>query len=283
MLAILLAIFMVGSGEGAGLTQFAPAPKAVVPRALIESDLCADPDGKDCWLLFEETGSVWAGDVNGDGVDELLIQPGLGFTGSAGSWYFLYEKRKAAWVSLVSGDGEEGWQIDDPRFDILPTMHNGYHDLRLSAGGCLKWNGAQYELYAPSDYHQLRPELFDDSRLEEAEIFWRIHYDGAKVVQLEPQWFPVQSEWPKPVIELADPQHGLTWLSRPRGGVYGVQEGRAFLLLPRRSYLGAEKLELQGDWLLIYDAGGIDEEPPRPSARYNRRTRQLELLYGGGN
>ena len=278
MFVALLSIAMVVVPEAMNVKQFSPAPKTLVPRALIESELCPDPDGKDCWLIFEETGKVWVGDVNGDGADELLIYPGLGFTGSGGDWYFLYQRQGGNWVSLISTDSEKGWQIQDPRSDILPVVRNAYHDLRLSADGCLKWNGSQYELYEPGDYHQLRAEFFDASNPQEAEIFWRIRYEGQKTIQFEPQWFPLQTAWRKPLIELADPQNGLTWVSRPKGGVYGIQVDRAFLLVPRRSYLGAERLELQGDWLLIYDDSGGDQSPAQPSARYNRLTQQLELL-----
>jgi hypothetical protein len=55
--------------------------------------------------------------------------------------------------------------------------------------------------------------------------------------------------------------------------VWGVQGDRAFLLVPQPSYLGAQKLELSGDWLLVY--GEIAEE--QPEIRYNRRTH--EVIY----
>ena len=58
------------------------------PRAVVLRDFCLDKE-PDCWENVQSQGSVWAGDVNGDGTNELLVFPGRDWVGSAGSWYFL--------------------------------------------------------------------------------------------------------------------------------------------------------------------------------------------------
>jgi len=43
--------------------------------------------------------------------------------------------------------------------------------------------------------------------------------------------------------------------------------------VPQPSYLGAQRLELHGDWLFIY--GELEESRGSPDVRYNRRTHEL--------
>lgn len=259
--------------------QFHEAPKSLVPKALIESQLCPDPDEKACWEIFEQTGAVWTGDVNGDGVNELLVHPGLAYTGSGGRWYFLYQKRQGKWVSLFFEPDDEGWQIRHPRFDILPIDRNGFHDLRLSYDTCFKWNGVQYQLYEADDYGRLSPELFDATDPAEAEILWNIRYNDRKEFTFEPRWFRPDSGWTDNPInaQVDDPEFGLRWVAFLKAGVWGVKGEERFLLLPQPAYLGASKLQLSGEWLLIYGEAESDEEAP-PVARYHRRTSKLEFL-----
>ena len=62
-------------------------------------------------------------------------------------------------------------------------------------------------------------------------------------------------------------------LSFFKGGVWAVKGNRAFLLVPQPSHLGAQRLELRGDWLFIY--GELEEPDDSPDVRYNRRTHEL--------
>lgn len=84
-------------------------------------------------------------------------------------------------------------------------------------------------------------------------------------------------ELPKlPYVSRRDPKLGLTWLSFFKGGVWGVKGNRAFLLLPQPSYLGAQRLELRGDWLDIYREA--EDADYGPDLRYNRRTHELVFV-----
>ncbi|MBI4465863.1 MAG: hypothetical protein HY656_00345 [Acidobacteria bacterium] len=268
MAAVVLLGVLLASGPAAELRHFRPAEKSLVPAALIE-ELCPDPERKACWQFFEETGKAWVGDVSNDGEAELLIFPGRAFVGSGGLSLFLYQRRGEQWISLIE---EEGWLIRGIRVDILPIVRRGYSDLRLGADLCWKWNGAQYVAYEPEDYRQLSPAWFDASDLREAEIFWRLRYGGLKKFNFEPQWFPGV---PKGSVNstLDDAELGWRWVAMFKGGVYGARGEESFLLLPQPDYLGAGRLELEGDWLLIYGPG----DPPDLLARYNRRTRELRI------
>jgi hypothetical protein len=70
-------------------------------------------------------------------------------------------------------DPEDGWFTTHPRSDILPPVHHGYHDLRVAADMCMKWDAKKYVVYDPADYHSLNPSWFDSRDSHEAEIFWR--------------------------------------------------------------------------------------------------------------
>ena len=103
-----------------------------------------------------------AGDVNGDGVRELLLQ-GTELSGTGGSLYFLYQRKGTSSESLsAQRESTDAMAlIPTPRFDILPVARGGYHDIRLSVTGCFKWNGTGYVPYETSDYHALQPSWFD--------------------------------------------------------------------------------------------------------------------------
>ena len=271
METLFLMALLLGAESSGVARHFRPAEKSVVPAILIE-ELCPDPEGKACWQAFKETGDIWVGDVNDDGVEELLLFPGSSYSGTGGQSLFLYQKRQGKWVSLME---EEGWLIRGRRLDILPIVREGYHDLRLGVDFCLQWSGKQYVAYEPSDYRQLSPDFFPAPDVHEAVIFWRIRYDGLRVVRFEPQWISDVPSW-SVNAELDDPLLGLRWVAMFKGGVYGVQDHRSFLLLPQPAYLGAAKLQFDGDWLLIYN----EEESPQVLARYNRRTGELRIEGG---
>jgi hypothetical protein len=192
------------------------------------------------------------------------------------------------------GDRESEWNTLRARFDILPVLRQGYHDLRIEVDHCLKWDGKHYVDYGVDDYAQLPMDWFDSSDSHEAELFWKIRYRGRNVLQFEAMWFSISRkefdkpsqpymgfpirvvEFPKlPYIARADPDYDLRWLSFFKGGLWGVRGDRAFLLVPQPSYLGAPQLELSGDWLLIY--GEVEEPQGPPIIRYNRRTHELRF------
>jgi hypothetical protein len=273
VLATTNASHVVGS-----VRHFQQARKSIVPESLLDSKLlCGGTDDtvKDvsaCETQFRKEGAVWTGDINDDGVDELVIYPGPMWSRTGGDTYFLLQRRGNTWVSLF-GD----WFTHDPEFDILPITRGGYHDLRIATGWCVKWNGKQYQNYDASDYRNLSPMFFDSSGWLNSEILWDIRYKGLKSFQFVAHWvsFPSPKNRSSANAVLNDPQYGLKWIALFKGGVWGVRDKRAFLLLPQPVYTGAQKLEFQGDWLVIYV-----EAPFAPSevARYNRRTNEVKVV-----
>ncbi len=278
-MAALLAMVLFAAPAAPPVKHFHKVSKTLFPRSVLKNDLCDEESDKECFEDFRDNGEVWAGDVNDDGVNELLVFPGVGWEGTAGDVHFLYQKQRDRWIPLYLGEqGDLGWQALEPRFDILPIKHDGYHDLRVAADWCVKWDGEHYVDYDDSDYRKLSPSYFNPSNWHEAEIFWAIHYRGLDEARVRPQWFPIPRDFTPPMgLTVDDPEHGVFWLARFKGGVWGVDEGRAFLLLPRPDYRGSEKMELDGDWLVIH--GEIDDisKPPAVVARYNRRTHELRM------
>jgi hypothetical protein len=161
-------------------------------------------------------------------------------------------------------DGDtDGWFSDRPRFDILPIVRSGYHDLRIAENDCLKWSDGKYVPYEPADYAALVPTWFDDADPHQAEIFWTIAHAKTESSRLEPQWFPISpvffseqperklnrqevqaivKEWhhegalPRFVIAAVDDgAQEIRWVSFQRAGVWGIRGNRAFLLVPRPS------------------------------------------------
>jgi len=271
--------------------HFKQAPTSQFPRQVLERDLCGE-EVQDCWENFLTEGSLWAGDVNGDGADELMVFPGGGWVGAGGEWYFLYEKRGKDWVSLTNGpnddDDEDGWFTLHPRFDILPVVRNGYHDLRVAADLCVKWDGKEYVDYDPADYHSLNPVWFNNRDSHDAETFWAIHYAGHDKVIFTPQWFPISlgdfdrgrlrpgTVLPEHYLglELNDRKEHIRWYAPRKGGVWGIRGNQVFFLAPQVSETAESvgDLKIDGDWLL---GSGIGAS--RPSIRYNRRTHELIL------
>lgn len=273
MITLLLTLLLAGSLPAAsGVKRFRQADLSIVPRELIASnEICSESD-EECWESFRDTAEVWTGDVNGDGVEEILLHPGSYWAGSAGQWFFLFQERDGDWIPL----SEEGWLVRRFWFQILPVHREGYHDLRVAGDWCVKWNGAAYVSYEPEDYHQLSPEFFDATNWWDAEMFWTIRFAGRDRVDFEPRWFPLPADWPPFTVNdrLPDPEGEVTWVALFKAGVWGQKGSQAFLLLPRPAYLGAGSLRIEGDWLLIYEAG---EPLSLLLARYNRRTGELIL------
>src|SRR6478736_233361 len=215
---------------------------------------------------------------------------------------FLVRQKGDEWDEFACLGGPEeraqncvsNWNTLRARFDILPVVRQGFHDLRIEVDHCLKWDGKRYIDYDSEDYARLKPEWFDTGSSNEAELFWKIRYAGRKSIQFEPLWFTVSPqefdrpprpymgfpvrvvEFPKlPYVSRRDLKFNIRWLSFFKGGVWGVRGNQAFLLVPQPSYLGAQRLELRGDWLLIY--GELEESDGHPNIRYNRRTHEIRF------
>src|SRR5262249_34857796 len=217
------------------------------------------PKKKTVSRTLRRDGAVWAGDINDDGLDEYIVDPG-GMPGTLGAPRLLVQQRGNEWVDLLCLNGpeecESSWNTLHMRLDILPSVRNDYHDLRIEVDRCVKWDGQHYIDYDSADYSQLREEWFDTSDSHEAELFWRMQYPDPKRIRFEPRWFTVAAaefnkrvrayigfptrvmDLPKlPYVSLRDRQLGLKWPSFFKGGVWGVKGGRAFLLVPQPSYL----------------------------------------------
>jgi hypothetical protein len=293
-----LAVVLFAASPPSPVKHFRPIEKSDLPKTFLRY-LCDSvhhrSEKKDCIESFEKHGAVWAGDVNDDHVDEYIVDPG-GMPGTLGPPRNLVQLRGREWVELFcrmeDAACDSAWNTLRARFDILPIVRQGYHDLRVEVGHCLKWDGKRYMDYDPADYSSLRSEWFDTSDSHEAELFWMMRYHERTSIRFEPQWFTIPSEefnrpthaymsFPMRVLEfpklpyesLQDPELGLKWLSFFKGGVWGVKGNRAFLLVPQPSYLGAQRLELRGEWLFIY--GEVEEPDDRPDVCYNRRTHEL--------
>lgn len=291
--------------------HFSTVPTGRFPRAVFLRNFCEGEPSEllQCWASFRDHGEVWAADIDESRIESLLVMPGGSWEGSFGNWYFLYRKQGRNWVVekiAKDKDDENGWQTWHPRFDVLPIVRNGHHDLRVVVDACLKWDGAKYVWYEPEDYHHLSSAWFDATNSREAEIFWAIRYAGMNKITFEPQWFPLPKddfrtifEEPQPhfrvipervVAEsLEDQAEHLSWVGMVKGGVWGVRGNRVFLLTPQLSYTfeGVDNLRLEGDWLLAYgaaqDASDVGKSDSvsggrvRPSIRYNRRTHELQI------
>jgi hypothetical protein len=313
MLTSILILWMTlfsSSELSSPVRHFSPVPITRFPRAVFLRDFCEGETSEldQCWASFRDHGGVWAASIDQSHVDALLVSPSGDWRGTLGEWYFLYRRQGKDWTveKISSGkDDEKGWQTSHPRFDVLPTLRNGHHDLRVVVDGCLKWDGAKYMWYEPEDYRRLSPEWFNAADHREAEIFWAIRYAGLNTMTFEPQWFPLPkddfrtSEEPLPrfadipqrvVVEtLEDPQEHIRWVGMQKGGVWGIRGERVFLLAPQISYTveGIDGLRFEGDWLLASgetqdtsDARKsefVPEDRIRPSIRYNRRTHELRI------
>ena len=137
-------------------------------------------------FLYSAAGVAFAGDLNDDGTDELLIVPDDGTCGSSGCEFYLFGDKEGTWVALAGTDG--GIARDQSNgLDILPIVRRGYHDIRI-LDDCVKWNGRRYVPYEPADYRQLSPDWFDHSDFWSAVILWRIECEGLQTIKIVPQW-----------------------------------------------------------------------------------------------
>jgi len=270
MFAVLFLTFLMNLQDVPQTTHFRPFKKSLVPSALFATDPpCPEPDEpSDCRRRFKSVGNAWTGDVNGDGLDELLIVPGTGGTGGSDMW--LYQKIGNRWRPILYAFPYL------ERLDILPIVRSGYHDLHLDSLQCYKWNGHKYVAYASEDYRKLQPEFFDTSNPINASILWLARYAGLKEFQFEPRWFSFVPRQTHLGESLEDRKHNLRWVAEFKGAVWGVRGNRSFLIIPRPAHTGCDRLGFEGDWLLIYGVGfGMEEE--KPIARYNRRTHRLVI------
>jgi hypothetical protein len=306
---MLSAAVLLSSNSSSSTRHFVPVPISRFPRAIFVREFCegTPAEVKQCWASFRDHGAVWAADIDGDHVDELIVEPSGGWAGSAGPWYFLYRRQGTDWISAErehpkDKKDEVGWQTRDPRFDVLPVERSGHHDLRVVIDECMKWDGAKYVWYEPEDYRHLSPAWFDATDNREAEIFWMIRYAGQRTINFEPQSFPltrddfVTLQGPAPRVQVAhsrviavsldDPEENVRWVGVAKGGVWGISGERVFFLAPQLSetFEGIVSLRLEGDWLLAYGTVVSDSEKSevpgervRPSIRYNRRTHELKI------
>jgi hypothetical protein len=92
------------------IKQFRLLEKSHLPGRFLQ-DLCGETENKsinkDCLEDFNKDGAVWAGDVNDDGVDEFIIDPG-GMPGTLGPARFLVRQKGDEWDELAClGSPEE--------------------------------------------------------------------------------------------------------------------------------------------------------------------------------
>ncbi len=247
-----------------------------VPREAL-AEICDDLEGHPCWEEFQKNGEAFAVDVNDDGQDELLIHIGLQDSGSGGEGYALVQKDGTRWKEIDDGSCLLYWGL---RLRKLDKTRLGYHDLRLGHSFFVKWDGKEYVPFEPPDFRALSASLFDPRDPEDAEILWLIRYAGLKSLTFEPQWIPRPKglhSWPQPV---RDTSQCMDWFSVYKGGVWGIQDKQAFLLLPRATYLGATDMQLDGEWLILYgDPWCPNCASHTEVARYRLRSHQLVIGF----
>ncbi|MGB9067281.1 MAG: hypothetical protein WCC21_01820 [Candidatus Acidiferrales bacterium] len=219
-------------------------------------------------FLESAAGVAYAGDLNDDGIDEILMVPDNGTCRTIGCNLLPFGKEKGIWVPLAGAAGSIARAPSDG-LDTLPTMRHGYHDIRI-LDDCFKWNGRRYASCDDSDYRRLSPEWFDRSELWSAAILWRIECGGHRTIQFIPRWVSGMTEGSSNA-ELDD---NIQWMATFRGGVYGISGTKSSLLLHTPGHLGAEKLDFQGDLLLIYTQSADDAVAV---ASYNRRSKELKF------
>lgn len=181
---MLLAYFVVALATQrppAVVQHFRSVATESIPGSLV-AKICSDRDESDCAETFRTNGRAWTGDINDDAASEYVIFDGQ-LCGTLGCSYDLFEIHAEKWNAIpvfMSGSDPDVplWISNRPRFDILPIVRDGYHDLRIAVDECVKWNGHEYVAYQPDDYRRLSPSLFNQTDNHEAEIFWMIRYAG---------------------------------------------------------------------------------------------------------
>lgn len=278
VLALLVAVLLMQQSN-VSPRPFRPIEKNKVPAVLIERPPSCDPDLDDaarCTERFRDVGDAWTGDVNGDGVDEVIVFPGTGGTG--GSDAVLFQKRGTKWRAILSY-----FPYNDTQY-ILPVARSGYHDLCLDDRHCFKWAGKRYVSYTTEDYRRLSAGHFSKSPdAKEASLRWLTRYAGLERFRFSPDLYSVATvprlrgavhERSRIWAELKDYDYGIHWISLYKGEVWGVKGDSAFLILPRPSHTGCARLETSGDWLLIY---GERTDAEVTIAQYNRRTGEMRI------
>lgn len=268
-----------------GSESFQEVPASAVPDSLIKivEESCQGLEPPECRKYFLENGAGWLGDLNDDGQPEYVLRA-TDFGGTGGEPYFIFQKSNDAWVPLANNLGPQGFIgiIGIPRFEILQTIRDGFHDFRIGLTTFCKWNGKSYVFYEQKDWEQLKPESFHVETIHDLDLLWKIRYSGKKQFRLDPDWFNGEPDWSSNV-ELDDAELGLKWVATFKGGVYAIQKGKSFLLMPRPEYGGARKLELNGEWLLIYADVFIDKEKKKMDvlavAKYNRKSGELIIEH----
>jgi hypothetical protein len=271
--------------------RFQEIPASAVPESLIKiiGESCQGLAPPECRKHFLENGAGWLGDLNDDGQPEYVLRA-TDFGGTGGEPYFIFQKSNDAWVPLANNLGPQGFIgfigiigiIGIPRFEILQTIRDGFHDFRIGVTTFCKWNGKSYVFYEQKDWEQLKPESIHVETIHDLDLLWKVRYSGKTQFRLEPDWFNGEPYWGSNV-ELEDTELGLKWVATFKGGVYAIQKGKSFLLMPRPEYGGARKLELNGEWLLIYAGVFIDKEKKKMDvlavAKYNRKSGELIIEH----
>ena len=103
------ALVLVGTSLAGGapsrVTHFRPENKALLPTTFFQH-LCGEAKEEAvCLKDFEESGAVWAGDVNDDGVDEFIVDAG-GAPGTLGPAREIIQLQAKSWVSLACLEGD---------------------------------------------------------------------------------------------------------------------------------------------------------------------------------
>jgi hypothetical protein len=234
----------------ASASDFVPLKRREVPAEAIEALCIPRIKNYDCLQDFRNNGKAYEVDANDDGTKEILIHLGLGDTGSGGEEYELVQKQGNKWVGI---SGEEGWLIYNGLcLGKLGSSRMGYHDLRIGRTLFVKWNGRRYVRFNEKDLRALPAVLFDVNDPEDAEILWLIRYADQTEIKLEPNWFPAPKNSRIFAGPVAASVEGLNWLSLYKGSVWCLRDKKAFLVLPRATYLGATDLQVAGDWLVVF-------------------------------
>lgn len=273
---LVLAASLLACSSALPANGFQEVKRSKVPREAILQN-CDDLEGHPCWQEFQRNGKAYTVDVNDDGENELLIHIGIQDEGSGGAGYALLQKQGDSWKEIDDGSWLLYWGL---RLRKLENTRLGYHDLRIGHSLFVKWDGTKYVPFEPADFKLLQDSFFDPNDPQDAEILWLIRYAGSKSIDFTPQWNlrpKTLRSWPHPV---KDPLQRIEWFSVYKGGVWGIQGQRVFLLLPRASYLGSTDMQLDGDWLILYGDPWCDDCTSHMElARYQLRSHELIVAH----
>jgi hypothetical protein len=109
MIAPLFAATVLAASLVSPIKQFRLLEKSQLPGTFLQN-LCGRSEektvNKDCLEHFNKDGAVWAGDVNDDGVDEFIVDPGA-MPGTLGPARFLVRQEGDEWDELACLGGPE--------------------------------------------------------------------------------------------------------------------------------------------------------------------------------